>query len=83
MLKEDIVPILVGGTHYYIQSIIWEVLIDSQTVPDIPAGTSSKTAIKTDLLKQNENSMCFYTKFEMNHGSKIIKKFSIFQILKL
>jgi tRNA A37 N6-isopentenylltransferase MiaA len=28
MLKDDIVPILVGGTHYYIQSVIWDVLID-------------------------------------------------------
>lgn len=28
LLKEDIVPILVGGTHYYIQSVIWDILID-------------------------------------------------------
>jgi tRNA A37 N6-isopentenylltransferase MiaA len=56
MLKEDIVPILVGGTHYYIQSIIWNVLIDSQTVPDIPTTSKTSTALKTDLLKQAENS---------------------------
>ncbi|CAF0905323.1 unnamed protein product [Brachionus calyciflorus] len=31
LLKRDVVPILVGGTHYYIQSIIWDILIEKNT----------------------------------------------------
>jgi tRNA A37 N6-isopentenylltransferase MiaA len=28
LLSENTIPILVGGTHYYIQSIVWDTLID-------------------------------------------------------
>ena len=28
MLEQNTIPILVGGTHYYIQSVIWDLLID-------------------------------------------------------
>ena len=28
LLSEGKVPVIVGGTHYYIESIIWKVLID-------------------------------------------------------
>jgi len=28
LLEQNIIPILVGGTHYYIQSVIWDLLID-------------------------------------------------------
>ncbi len=30
MLIENKIPILVGGTHYYIQSVIWDSLIDDK-----------------------------------------------------
>ena len=53
MLEDDIVPILVGGTHYYIQSVIWDVLIDSPNVIDDKQ--TQTTSAKNDIFKSNEN----------------------------
>ena len=48
LLKNDVVPILVGGTHYYIQSVIWNILIDK-------AEESNFTVKKTDFSNRNSS----------------------------
>lgn len=47
LLDRDIVPILVGGTHYYIQSIVWDILIDVD--PDDQASSDVAKSRKHEL----------------------------------
>jgi tRNA A37 N6-isopentenylltransferase MiaA len=33
-----VTPILVGGTHYYIESVLWDTLIANEPVPGADSG---------------------------------------------
>ena len=57
MLKNDVIPILVGGTHYYIQSVIWDLLIETEAKkPEIDEPKSGKIPNKIDL-NATDNSL--------------------------
>ena len=32
LLQRDVMPVVCGGTNYYIESIIWKVLVEEGTV---------------------------------------------------
>ena len=49
LLEDNVVPILVGGTHYYIQSVIWDTLIDTGQKPNTHDATQAKIANKISL----------------------------------
>ena len=57
LLKNDVIPILVGGTHYYIQSVIWDLLIENEAKkPEIDESKGGKIPNKIDL-NATDNSL--------------------------
>ncbi|RNA21623.1 tRNA mitochondrial [Brachionus plicatilis] len=49
LLEKDVIPILVGGTHYYIQSVIWELLLDKNSDADLKSKRSNFPNFAQDL----------------------------------
>lgn len=75
MISRSIIPIIVGGTNYYIESLLWKVLVNPPIITDDPLQTEDSTNDKIyDDVDGDGQSCSKKGKFEMRDIPKMTVK---------
>ncbi|XP_017881076.1 tRNA dimethylallyltransferase-like [Ceratina calcarata] len=59
LLARRKMPIIVGGTNYYIESVLWKILIDKNEDEDDPVARSKRMKVEMDRFTTTSNEELF------------------------
>ena len=89
LLAEGRVPVICGGTNYYIESLLWKILVDDD-LPFIVGGKrlidksddGSNKSVKTSDLNENESEAISIESVDWSNDDNEINTWKLFNLLK-